>query len=567
MNRYSITAAALILSAVLSLEGRVPKDSLTLPYTADQVRPDSAAKEKITSFTQDVFMQHDSTDLPRALLLTGITPQSTGQRSLTMGERLSFLRKYLHDSLHIPDTLIREYCCTEYSLPAKADTPADSIRLAVIQTDPPVLKGTVQYPEDSVQQSPLSQGDTISLEWGTSAELVMNNGYTVDAVGPADIFPKGSRLGIARSAGATLTCRRRLPLSPLLITHGPLSIRAEEDLILRDHGDTLFLTALQGSVGVTAGDNTREIARNSGCFITPRKFRSIELPLPPRLIGDSTIIRVAGLRDTLRWSSSAEAYDLRLITPAGDTVLDTLVDTTTLIRELPFGDFTLAITAVDVFGFRSVQPGHQALTIKRESGLRSLEGFSRNDSITVNHRFFTFQGSLERNVEALVIDSSLTAVDSTRSFSEQFYLHEGLNTFDFVLHYPDSSRDTIEKKIFYTGHDERYTIRDSLMGQPAFTPTGKLTVSGRIPEASRLIIDGDTADLKEDGSFTHTLNIPSYGTEPVAYDITYNSGNTRVVLRNVEHIETTNSLERNLRSLMEYTVLGGLLYLITFGLE
>ena len=55
--------------------------------------------------------------------------------------------------------------------------------------------------------------------------------------------------------------------------------------------------------------------------------------------------------------------------------------------------------------------------------------------------------------------------------------------------------------LLYTGADERIFMNDSILGKEAFTVSRRYNLSGFIPNATKLLIDGEETTLGEFGKF------------------------------------------------------------------
>jgi hypothetical protein len=344
------------------------------------------------------------------------------------------------------------------------------------------------------------------------------------------------------------------------------TLRSPGDLIIQTGRDTSLISSLNDTARITFQDSTYILSEGYGAIITENTVEIVPLPESPKLTLLSSRYKTPGRADTLIWPSTADRYHIRIDHKDGQSSVDTLIEDTLLTTSLPIRHLIITAQGMNEPGFFDPEKTSLEIDLEKETGLRELKDFEDRDSIQVDSRYYTFEGRLRPNVTLRIDDDSIPA-DSSGAFSRRKTLAEGDNRFTFILSYEDATRDTLFKTINYTGYDERMVLGDSLLGLPAFTPTQKYIFDGTIPEAEKVFIRGEEAELDEEGNFSVPLHFSRYGVHDIPLRIIFTSGYEKNISREIERIQIKNELETNLLNILRMSILGSLIYTAGFGLD
>ncbi|ERP39171.1 hypothetical protein [Chitinivibrio alkaliphilus] len=394
-------------------------------------------------------------------------------------------------------------------------------------------------------------------------ELVSSRGDTLRLLDTSSLTIHEKGVDFSARAGEMISSEAR-PLCRM-VTIGPICLQGQAHFTQDHTSFRLIPQTPQDTLHIIHEDTPYEILPSQGFYSTDTSVSVVHLPESPKLLTPSTFYKIPGEKTILRWSESAPSYDVSLY--HNDTLLYSIhTSETVLEKALPYGEVTLHLRGRTPHGFLSRDSTTTHLGIQRKTGLAKLHDFHGKDTLTSHNRFYTFRGTLRPNT-SLHIDADSISLSDDKTFEYPLTLEEGAQTYPFVLTYDDGSEDTLFRTITYTGYDERYYLEDSLMGLPAFTPTGRYILEGTIPNAASLAIRGEAVDLDSTGRFSHPLRFGTYGTHTVNLDVVYTSGYEKTLSTKVERIHVTNELERNLFHLFTTAVISGMVFLVSFGID
>lgn len=405
-------------------------------------------------------------------------------------------------------------------------------------------------------------GDTLETGKNGNAVIQVNSGSQLTLQNGSSIII--GKKAIKLLAGSIVHQLQDELSSPVTIVANSVKFRSTGLATIEVYSDTLRISQIKGNCTVKFKSQTKNLSPMQGYFNLNNQDTIVPLPQTVQLDERFNYAQIPGTPVPLNWESPEERYRVQ-IEDSIQTHLDTIVSTTKLPVYLPFGEYQYQIQSIDRFGFKSLWSTLSTVSITKKSGLLDDAQLSMKDTLYVDERFLPLQLAMDPLCSLSMETISFSKQNST--YSSTYKLLKGLNLLYAVTHYPDSSVDTTEYYIHYSGYDERFSLNDTIMNRPAFTTTRRFNLKGSFPTASSLKVNNEPVELSENGAFKKRLTFKSYKIHPVLIDITYQNGNTVRLNRTVERVKTKSEAEDALFKVLGLAVTGGILFLVGFGIQ
>lgn len=438
----------------------------------------------------------------------------------------------------------------------KKRKPTKQIKVEILSSNDCTING------QPVSTKTVRAGDTLKSGKNGNAVIIVNTGSQLSLQSGSAIIV--GKKAIKLTKGVLLHELSDDKAIPVTLVTKDTKFRSEGLATIEIIDDTLRISQIEGSCTIKAKGHTKELSAMMGYYHLYDSYTMVPLPKPVTLKPMISHSQIPGLPILLQWKSDAFAYRVQ-IEDSVQTYIDSTISTESLPIKLPFGEYQYQIQSVDSLGFKSLWSILSTLSLSPQKGLLSNNQLSTKDTLLVNDRFLPLSFSVHPNC-SISLDTILFSQDDTTQRTT-YKLNKGLNRLNVVTHYPDSSFDTTEFYINYSGFDERFTLNDTIMNKPAFTSTRRFILKGSFPTATSLKINNETVPLKESGEFKHQLKFRSYKKHPIHLDVTYENGNNVRIQRTVERVKTKSEAEDALLKVLGLAVTGGILFLVGFGIE
>lgn len=407
-------------------------------------------------------------------------------------------------------------------------------------------------------------GDTLILGRNGTAQIKINDGALLTLNAGSKVTPSPKDLTLLEGSLVYQLPGNMTPTATLRA--GDARLRSSGFATISYEDNTLRVAQYDGSTKVRFNKTETIVAKNYGYLKELDSNDGILLPLPEQVSLPSSLSfeSVPGEPNRLSWDSPADSFRIQ-IEDTIQTHLDTVLSGNSLEYPLPYGELQYQIQAQNREGFSSLWSHTSTVSNKKISGITFASPVIAKDTIKVDSRFIPLSFTTHPLCSLSMSDIEFERVNDTLKTTHK--LTKGLNLLYGVTHYPDSSVDTTEYYIHYSGHDERFTLNDTIMNLPAFTTTRKFILKGEFPTATSLKVNGEPIKLDNDGTFRHKLKLKSFKKHKTFLDVEFENGNKRRITRTIERKKIKSESEDALFKILGIAVTGGILFLVGFGIE
>lgn len=518
------------------------------------------------------------------VIITGFTDHTSEESndSLLGYNRAKNVAQYIHEAREIPKNLIiirgdnkQKYHILTVTtegrrLNRRAEIVIKKVKQKIAKQIP--LELNVVQSENcafSKDSSKVLSGDTVTvskggfcqLRYGANATITLDENSTITLV----------KKKIVVIQGTVQFQNTDESVKPPVFSDSQSTIAINKDgAIAKKSNGSLFVSIYNGTGTVTSPYGKKSVGAMHGIAVLENAKSIVTTPLPtaPTVELADTLKLISGLEGTVAWNRSGETFHYRVSkSKMFDTIVEEKIlnDTTTSIPS-QFGTFYIQLQANNTPGFTSLWSEPVKVVVEKKPSLDFVSPFEDTLFLTSHKRPFSLTGKADPATR-LYMNTTEIELSKDGIFSYDFMLEDDVNTLNFISLNPDSSRDTVQAFVLYTGLDEAIYVNDSIMGREAFTTSRYYRFRGTMPTATSLSINGEPIQLDENRYFEKRFKLPGYEKMPLNMEVSFENGHTKTINSSIERIEHNTPIQQALFSLLGIVAVSGLFVFIALQAE